>query len=76
MSVGDIIELFVDWPVMRNGATPLQLVAVADVVRAEAGAFALSLKQYQIRVTKKQPQSASDHEGRGAVPKPQYKAKL
>jgi hypothetical protein len=65
MSVGERIELFVDWPVMRTGATTLQLVAVADVVRAEAHIFAISLKQYAIRVTKKLPQSASDHEGHG-----------
>ena len=65
MSVGERIELFVDWLVRRNGTTPLQLVALGNVVRADAGVFALSLKRYEFRTTKKQPQSASDYEGHG-----------
>ena len=65
MSVGERIELFVDWLVMRNGTTPLQLVALGNVVRADAGVFALSLKRYEFRTTKKQPQSASGYEGHG-----------
>jgi hypothetical protein len=69
-SVGEQIHLFVDWPVMLNGATPLQLVAVGYVVRSDAGVFALSFERYEFRTTKKQLQSASDYE------KPQYKAKL
>ena len=69
-SVRQRIDLFVDWPVMLNGATPLQLVAVGYVVRSDAGVFALSFERYEFRTTKKQLQSASDYE------KPQYKAKL
>jgi hypothetical protein len=58
-SVGEQIHLFVDWPVMLNGATPLQLVAVGYVVRSDAGVFALSLERYEFRTTKKQPQFQS-----------------
>lgn len=50
MSVGERVELFVDWLVMRNGTTPLQLVALGNVVRAEAGVFAVSLKRYELGV--------------------------
>ena len=68
VSVGERIELSVDWPAKLNGTTPLQFFAIARVLRSDAGAFALSLAQHEFRTMKKQPQSESDYEG--------YKAKL
>jgi hypothetical protein len=75
MNVGARIELFVDWPVMLNGTTPLQFFAAASVVRSDAGAFALSLERHELRTMRKPPTRASEYGGHGEVPKPQYKAK-
>ena len=60
MSVGARIELSVDWPVMLDGATALQLVAIGQVVRSDADTFALSLRRCEFRTTKKQPKSVPD----------------
>jgi PilZ domain len=68
VSVGERIELSVDWPVKLNGSTTLQFFAIARVLRSDGGAFALSLAQHEFRTMKKQPQSESDYEA--------YKAKL
>ena len=63
MSVGAQIELFVDWPILRNGTTPLRLVAVGKVVRSDASVFALSFERYEFRTGKKQRESVSNDKG-------------
>jgi hypothetical protein len=63
MSVGARIELFVVWPILLNGTTPLQFVAVGRVVRSGSSVFALSFERHEFRIGKKQPESASNDKG-------------
>ena len=53
--VGARIELFVDWPIRPSGTT-LQLFAVGNVVRSDAGVFALSFRRCEFRTARKQPE--------------------
>jgi hypothetical protein len=63
ISLGAQIELFVDWPILLDGTTPLQLVAAGHVVRSDAGVFALSFERYEFRLAKKKPESVSEDKG-------------
>jgi hypothetical protein len=67
MSLGARIELFVVWPILLDGKTPLQFVAVGQVVRSDASVFALSFGRHEFRTGKKQPESVSDDKGRCKV---------
>ncbi len=63
ISVGTQIELIADWPNSLNGAIPLRLVIFGEVVRSEAGMFAVSFKRHHFRTARKQPESVSGNEG-------------
>jgi hypothetical protein len=67
IELGAKIALFMDWPIMLNGTTPLQFVGRGRVVRSDADAFALSLEHHEFRIRKKRPQSVSDTESHGEV---------
>ncbi len=64
ISLGAQIELFVDWPILLDGTTPLQLVAGGRVVRADANFFALSFERYELRPAKKQAESVFEDKDR------------
>jgi hypothetical protein len=43
------LEVNVEWPLLLDGAIPLQLVAHGKVVRCGGSMFAISFAQYQFR---------------------------
>ena len=47
--VGTRLEVNLEWPTLLDGAIPLQMVALARVVRTQPGSFALSFGEYQFR---------------------------
>jgi hypothetical protein len=49
VSAGLRLEVNVEWPLLLDGAIPLQLVAHGKVVRCGGSMFALSFAQYQFR---------------------------
>jgi hypothetical protein len=49
LSVGKKLDLFVDWPVLLDGAVPLQLVASGVVVRTAGVVTAVLIKRYEFR---------------------------
>jgi len=51
ISVGTLMELSIDWPVLLHGRVPLQMVAVGTVVRREMFSFAVGLERYRFRTT-------------------------
>jgi hypothetical protein len=46
---GARIKLFVEWPSLLNGTTPLQLITVGTVVRVTAIAISIVFESYQFR---------------------------
>jgi hypothetical protein len=49
VSAGSRLEVNVEWPLLLDGAVPLQLVAHGKVVRCGGSMFAISFVQYQFR---------------------------
>jgi hypothetical protein len=49
VSAGLRLEVNVEWPLLLDGAIPLQLVAHGKVVRCGGSMFAISFAQYQFR---------------------------
>jgi len=49
ISAGVRMEINVEWPLLLDGAVPLQLVALGKVVRCGGSMFAFSFAQYQFR---------------------------
>jgi hypothetical protein len=49
VSEGSRLEVNVEWPLLLDGAVPLQLVANGKVVRCGGSMFAISFAQYQFR---------------------------
>jgi hypothetical protein len=49
VSAGLRLEVNVEWPLLLDGAIPLQLVALGKVVRCGGSMFAISFAQYQFR---------------------------
>ena len=49
VSAGLRMEVNVEWPLLLDGAIPLQLVAHGKVVRCGGSMFAISFVQYQFR---------------------------
>ena len=46
---GTRIKIFVEWPSLLNGTTPLQLIAVGTVVRRDDSGLSISFESYQFR---------------------------
>jgi hypothetical protein len=55
--VGSRVEITVEWPVLLDGATQLQLVAVGRVARLTQAGFAVSLGRHEFRTRKREPGS-------------------
>src|SRR5438067_8392813 len=49
LSVGDPLELLIDWPAQLNGDVPLQLVTAGCVVRVAGNRCAVSVERYEFR---------------------------
>jgi len=46
---GTRVKLFVEWPSLLNGTTPLQLITVGTVVRCTKVGFSIIFESYQFR---------------------------
>src|ERR1700691_6742425 len=46
---GTRLKLFVEWPSLLNGTTPLQLITVGTVVRCTPIGFSIMFESYQFR---------------------------
>jgi len=57
MSVGTLVEMSFEWPLLLHGTTPLQLMAVGRVLRCGACHFAASFERYEFRTMKSSFQS-------------------
>jgi hypothetical protein len=60
VSAGSKLEVNVEWPLLLDGAVPLQLVAHGKVVRCGGSMFAISFVQYQFRTMSKILKSLGD----------------
>jgi hypothetical protein len=49
LAVGEVLEVCIEWPSLLDGSIPLQLVAVAGVVRCGPSSFAVRFRRYQFR---------------------------
>jgi hypothetical protein len=52
ISVGDEVEMGIEWPPLLDGRISLQLFAVGCVVRRRPSDFAASFERYQLRTMK------------------------
>jgi hypothetical protein len=59
VGVGSRLEVSVNWPIMLEGTSPLQVVVRGRVVRSEMFRFAVSFQVYQFRTMKRGPGSVS-----------------
>jgi hypothetical protein len=65
---GSEIEAIVEWPILRNGTIPLELVVFGRVVRSETSRFAVSFSlPHVFRTTKRGPVSVSAKQVRHEV---------
>src|SRR6266852_9546543 len=55
VSVGSRLEVSVEWPIMLDGTSPLQVVILGRVVRSETSRFAASFPRYYFRTMKGGP---------------------
>jgi|ERR1700733_14919887 hypothetical protein len=58
LGVGARLEAIVEWPIMLNGTTIVELVTLGRVERSAAEGFAVSLEKHKFQVVKKR--SAED----------------
>jgi len=56
------LEVNVEWPLLLDGAVPLQLVAHGKVVRCGGSMFAISFAQYQFRTMGRVIKAGADYE--------------
>jgi len=59
---GARLEVNVEWPLLLDGAVPLQLVAHGKVVRCGGSMFAISFAQYQFRTMGRIIRAVADYE--------------
>ncbi len=57
MSVGALVELSIEWPLLLDGRTPLQLMAFGRVLRCGDRHFAASVERHEFRTMKSSVQS-------------------
>jgi hypothetical protein len=60
LSAGSRLEVNVEWPLLLDGAVPLQLVAHGKVVRCGGSVFAISFAQYQFRTMGRVPKAVAE----------------
>jgi hypothetical protein len=49
---GSLLQVSLEWPLLLDGTTPLQLIAVCRVIRCQPAGFAVRLQRYQFRTQK------------------------
>jgi hypothetical protein len=49
---GNLLQVSLEWPLLLDGTTPLQLIAVCRVIRCQPAGFAVRLQRYQFRTRK------------------------
>jgi len=62
VSAGLRLEVNVEWPLLLDGAVPLQLVAHGKVVRCGGSMFAISFAQYQFRTMARIMRASGEYE--------------
>jgi PilZ domain len=54
LGVGEELELSIEWPSHLDGCIPIQLVAIASVVRCGPSSFAVHFRRHQFRTLRSQ----------------------
>jgi hypothetical protein len=49
-ALGTLLKATLEWPLLLDGTTPLQLVTVGRVARCDESSFAMTFEQYQFRI--------------------------
>jgi PilZ domain len=57
VSVGELVEMSIEWPLLLHDRVPLQLFAVGRVLRREISHFAASFERHEFRIAKSSNQS-------------------
>ncbi len=57
MNEGALVEMRIEWPLLLDGKTPLQLIAVGRVLRHGISHFAAAFERYEFRTMKSAIQS-------------------
>jgi hypothetical protein len=57
MNVGALVEIRIEWPLLLDGRTPLQLIAMGRVLRRGSSHFAASFERHEFRTMKSSIQS-------------------
>jgi hypothetical protein len=57
MTEGERLKLFIEWPSLLNGTTPLQLITVGTVVRCTEIGISIVFESYQFRTMSRTRQS-------------------
>jgi hypothetical protein len=60
LGVGAELEIRMEWPSLLDGGIPLQLVAIASVVRCGASSFAVRFRRHQFRTLRTQGRAQKD----------------
>jgi len=55
---GTRLQLTIEWPLLLQGMTPLQLSAACQVVRCQDALFAVRMERYQFRTRKREEVAA------------------
>jgi len=65
---GTRMKVFVEWPSLLNGTTPLQLITVGRVVRSTDAGVSITFESYQFRTMSRTKQSQVTQMPEGLVP--------
>jgi PilZ domain len=57
IAVGSLVEMSIAWPLLLDGRTPLQLIAVGRVLRRGARHFAATFERHEFRTMKSPTQA-------------------
>jgi len=68
LAEGSRLKMFVEWPSLLNGATPLQLIMVGSVVRCTKFGMSVSFESYQFRTMARRPSNVTKMPDRIATP--------
>lgn len=65
---GTRMKIFIEWPSLLNGTTPLQLITVGRVVRCTEAGVSITFESYQFRTMSRAKQSQVTQIPEGAIP--------
>jgi hypothetical protein len=49
-----VVEVVVEWPILRDGTIPIQFVALGRVVRVASYTFAIAITRHEFQIPRKQ----------------------